>query len=263
MILDNRTRYRSADLERVILLALEEAGITSHARDRVLVNHGQRGADYSGWCYFGRVTPPKLISSGRAPRMVLRIPDPAGVKPSPRIVRMVARQCPTHGLPAAPDPSTVLDDPRFPAGSEILRCPRGCSFVRSLFEVPPPRLVPFDVILFGWLVRHEVGHWRGLAHTQMAPVMRWRKVWEAEGRPLPAWCREQVVHLEDAPPAKPSRKPPPDREAEREKRAEHARAMLARAERRAKLAATVVKRWRRRVAAGERAIERAASRAPK
>ncbi len=213
MILDNRTRYRSADLEAAILKALAEAGITSHARDRVLVNVSHFG--FSGVCYLGGHLPPKLRGGvGRSPKMILRLP------------RIPDVPCD----PGAPDP--------------FARC--GCP-------------VHFDVGLFVWLVRHEVGHWRGLRHEQMAPGMRYRKLWLDSGRFLPDWAAEVSVGLEDAPPAR-RRKNPPEPGAEREKRTSHARKMLARAERRARLAETIAKKWRRRLASAERSILKAASR---
>ena len=77
MILDNRTRYRTVDLESIILLAICETDITAYARDRVLVTYSSRG--FSGWCYYGAVTPPKLARGTRKPRMTLRVPDPSRV----------------------------------------------------------------------------------------------------------------------------------------------------------------------------------------
>ncbi len=204
MILENRTRYRSADLERVILLALEEAGITAHARDKVEVGYDSRG--FSGFCYFGHVTPPRLLrgKGPRSARMVLRVPSPDPKPPRPR------GDCPTHKVAS-------VEDGRGPdsyPGSVFFRCPHGCRFIETATERKAKDPGPFDVDAFVWLVRHEVGHWRGLAHTQMAPTLRRWKDWTDAGRPLPPWAAGLAVALEDAPPARP-RKPPPDREAER------------------------------------------------
>lgn len=195
MILENRTRYRTADLEAVILLALEEAGLGRGGRDRVVVVYG---TGFSGWCYKGRIT----RWNGHA-RMRLRLPRPS------------------------------------PAGAQD-----GWTF---------------DVAGFVWLVRHEVGHWRGLDHSQMHPMIRDWKPWIDAGKPLPAWAADLRVAIEDAEPD--LRKPRPTADAQREAKVEHARAMLARAERRAKLAATIEQRWRRRLAAAERAIAKAAGKA--
>lgn len=197
MILDNRTRYRSSDLQSVIEVALTEAGIESHARDRILVNYGH---GFSGYCYFGHVTPAKQ-RRGREARMVLRVPQPRD--------------------------------------GEL-----------------------FDVDAFVWLVRHEVAHWRGLDHKQMAPTMRRWKDWTDAGRPLPAWAEGVRVALDDMPPPR-LKKPRPDPNDVRAVRIEHARTMLAKSERKAQTAAMLVKRWTRRVRTAEQAIARAAVRAGK
>lgn len=196
MILENRTRYRTADLEAVILAALAEAGLGRGSHDRVVVVYG---TGFSGWCFKGRIT----RWNGHA-RMRLRVPRPS-----------------TAG---AQDGWT------------------------------------FDVTAFVWLVRHEVGHWRGLDHSQMHPLLRDWKPWQAAGKPLPAWAADLSVAIEDTEPD--LRKPRPTADAKREAKIEHARTMLAKSERKAKLADTLVKRWARRVAAAERAIAKAATRVP-
>ncbi len=199
MILDNRTRYRSADLERVILLALEEAGITSHARDRVLVHHDRTGRHFSGWCYFGFVTPGKLQRGGRKPRMVLRLPDP-DPKPTWNERSQVGGFCPTHQKVAC-KPDGEPSCPPYEPGSRFMRCPHGCRWIQTPYTPSEPQTnLPLDVALFVWLVRHEVGHWRGLDHKQMHPLMRWRKEWLAAGRPLPEWAADVTVALENAKP---------------------------------------------------------------
>lgn len=198
MILQNHTRHASADLERIILGALAEFGITSHAHDRVRVASSAGG--YSGYCYYGRNKPPP----GR-PRMWLRIPP----------------------------------------------------------EVDVPRLV--------WLVRHEVAHWANLRHAQMGTALRYwsrderlRPVAGPVGceRPIPAWAEGLTVAVvADVEPVVRKIRREVDADARRAKRIEHARTMLARAERRAKIAATCVKRWRRRLAAAERAQAKVATKA--
>ncbi len=259
MILDNRTRYRSADLERVILLALEEAGITAHARDRVLVNY-RRGL--SGYCFFGFVTPGKLRSGKREARMVLGVPDPQPPTPKWRI-RAHAGRCSTHDLPCTPDGSP--QSPPYKPEDVFMLCPRGCRWIQTEHDrkpIVPEPVKPLDVAGFGWLVRHEVGHWRGLDHPQMHPTIRTWKAWGAAGRPLPSWAAGLEIAIEDAPPPRP-KKPRVSDDERRARNLEHAIAMLKRAERKEKLAATVAARWRRRVAIAERTIMKAATKAPR
>lgn len=216
MILENRTCYRTADLEAIIRAGLAEFSIKS-GRERVHVVYGRA---FSGFCYYPWSRPlPKGTRTRKhtGARMVLRVPRPR--------------------FPAC-DLGTV---------DEASRCDRH----------------GFDVAEFVWLVRHEIGHWRGLKHPQMAPMMRHRKVWEAGAgdvppRSLAPWAAGMRVGVEPVEPSR--RKLRWDPNDVREKRAEHARTMLARAKRRAKLAATIEKRWTRRVASAERAIETAASR---
>ncbi len=242
MILENRTRYRSADLEAVILGALAEAGLGRGGRDHVVVVYG---SSFSGWCYKGRIT----RWNGCA-RMRLRLPRPGEAKD--------CRSC--HGLGWFGDDDQPTIDRR--GGRACLDCSGNA-------KIPPK---PFDFPQFVWLVRHEVGHWRGLDHSQMGPsLLYWRR---PEGRarlrsfvasgpvgselPLPAWAADLDVAVEDAEPD--LRKPRPTADATREEKLSHARVMLAKSERKAKTAATLVKRWRRRVSAAERAISAAASR---
>lgn len=212
MIIDNRTRYVTADLERIILGALNEFGVTKHARDRVLIKPGP----FSGWCYFGHVQ-----LRGKVSRMVLRIPN-------------------------APPPS-------------LAAAPSAPAAVRAHEPLDLRRLV--------WLVRHEVGHWAGLDHKQMNSALRY---WSRERRrrtivgdvgserPIPTWAEGMTVAVvgEVAPISRRVRVRDPD--AVRSARLDHATAKLAEAERKAKTAAMLVKRWRRRVASAKGAIERAA-----
>lgn len=252
MLLDNRTRYRSSDLEAVILLALEEAGITAHAKDRVLVSYGR---SFSGFCYFGFNTPNKLRSGKLEPRMALCVPDPRpSINDAAR--RAIAGKCPTHGVPCVEEDGPPLA--MYPEGSRHMKCPVGCAWIQTRRELPPDVDQPLDIAAFVWLVRHEVGHWRGLDHKQMHPTMRRWEDWKKAGKPLPAWAASVSVAIDEAPPPR-ARKARPDPNVARAKRADHARVMLAKAERKAKLAATLVKRWTRRVSAAERAVDKAAT----
>lgn len=268
MILDNRTRYRSADLERAILLALEEAGITSHARDRVLVTCNRSG--YSGYCYFGDVKPRKLARGGRRPRMKLRLPDPN--PPESRYHYAVRHDlCPNHiqhgpgnALACVPD-GEVPPELGLPPGSRYMRCPKGCRWIQepsNRVEPKPQADRPLDIKKFVWLVRHEVGHWRGLKHTQMAPTMRKWKAWKEAGCPLPEWAKDLSVGIEEALPVRP-KKPGTNQDAVRAERVKHASEMLAKAERKAKLAETLVKRWSRRLKVAQTSVLKAAARAEK
>ena len=72
--------------------------------------------------------------------------------------------------------------------------------------------------------------------------------------PLPAWAEGLSIGLEEAKPVAKKGTSPDER---REAKLAHAEKMLAKAERRKKLAETVEKRWRRRVAAAERALQAA------
>lgn len=199
MILDNRTKWSTPELEAIVLAALAEFDVP-HARERVHVVYGR---SFSGFCYF----------------------------PWTNVAAMRGR-----------------------------RFRRGHAGARMVLRVPRPNVGPFDVAQFVWLVRHEVGHWRGLRHSQMHPVMRHRSLWEKDGRSLPPWAadaRAPGYVVRDEAPAKSKARVTDD---ERAKRLEHARAMLVRAQRRAKLAATIEKRWARRLSYAERAIDKAASR---
>lgn len=97
-----------------------------------------------------------------------------------------------------------------------------------------------DVTHFALVIRHEALHWKGVDHKDMTENQLWCK------GPTPAWAENVAV------PFKVRAKPNP--RDERAKRLERARAMLKKSERKAKLAETLVKRWKRRVAALERAM---------
>lgn len=212
MIIENSTRYSTTDLERILLLALVDAGITSHAHDRIAIKYSSSGS-FTGWCYYGDVTPPILRSTGqRRTRMVLRLPP-------------------------------VLES----------------SDVANVATVG-------DVRHFVWLIRHEVAHWQGLRHRQMSDAMVHTSVWRTLGCPLPIWAETITIGIEPLAvlaDRKQARRALPDRDVERDKRKTHALAMLAKAERKAKLAATLVKRWTRRVKSADRAIVVAASKGDK
>ena len=105
-----------------------------------------------------------------------------------------------------------------------------------------PRLFSRDQ--FARLILHEALHWKGVRHEDMTDHQRY-----CSG-PAPAWCLDVEVAFQP--------KPPVDPNAAREKKLAHAKAMLGRSERRLKLATTIVKRWKRRVSAAERALVRAA-----
>lgn len=232
MILDNRTRYRSSDLEAIVLLALREAGVTAHARDRVLVSYSSRGL--SGWCYYGAVTPPKFASGTRKPRMTLRMPDPGA---APFVCGTCCGLKHEWSCPVCGGKGTVdnVNDALTSRGDK-----------------------PLDVAAFVWLVRHEVAHWRGLKHKQMASTIRHWNAWKDAGRPLPSWAEGLTVAIDAAPPVR-VKKPVPSADVEREKRVAHARAMLAQAEKKSTTAAMLVKRWTRRLGAADRAVQKAAT----
>ena len=87
-------------------------------------------------------------------------------------------------------------------------------------------------------------HWRGVEHADMTEDQLYCR------GPVPAWAEGVVIsHREKA---------APSRQEQRDKKLVHAREMLKRAETRLLRAETLVKRWRRRAGAAERAIERGA-----
>lgn len=90
MILVNKTRWSSEDLTVIINTALHLAGITSHARERVLVSYS-KGKHFTGWAFYGHVKPLKYlrganglflrtrngeVKTKKAYRMSLAIPRP-------------------------------------------------------------------------------------------------------------------------------------------------------------------------------------------
>ena len=132
----------------------------------------------------------------------------------------------------------------------------GCATVGRSASMPglnmslslPRDPAQLDVGKFARVIRHEVMHWRGVRHADMTDDQNYCR------GACPEWAEGVVIaHRERAVPIDDER---------REKRLAHARAMLARAERKAKLAATIVKRWKRRVAAAERAFARVEAAVP-
>ncbi len=99
---------------------------------------------------------------------------------------------------------------------------------------------------FARVVHHEVLHWRGVQHGDMPPAQKLCLSWW-----IPSWFtalgpRGFIAHRGPKPPVAP--------DVRRERKIEHARTMLAKAERKQKLATTLVKRWKRRLDAAERAF---------
>lgn len=127
------------------------------------------------------------------------------------------------------------------------------SIYRMRLNVPRPEHL--DLAKLIWLVRHEVAHWQGLSHAQMGPTL----MHHDPTAPTPAWCGgwRSLRVLEERPAEIKKRKPTAD--DTREKRIEHARKMLAKASRRAKLAATLEAKWRRKLSALERVALRVAA----
>lgn len=97
-----------------------------------------------------------------------------------------------------------------------------------------------DVAHFALVIRHEALHWKGVDHKDMTENQLWCR------GPTPSWA--EGVTIANVVRSKPN---PIDQRA---KRLAHARTMLTKSERKAKLADTLVKRWKRRVAALERAM---------
>lgn len=96
-----------------------------------------------------------------------------------------------------------------------------------------------DVGHFALVIVHEALHWKGVDHKDMNENQLWCR------GPAPTWAEGvTIAHRE---------KRMTDPLAAIAKRRLHAQAMLERSERKAKLAATLVKRWRRRLGAIERA----------
>jgi len=101
-----------------------------------------------------------------------------------------------------------------------------------------------DVGYFARVALHEALHWKGVDHKDMTENQL-----HCAG-PLPEWA--EGISLTHAVRCSPS----PD--ALRAKRLAHAQKMLRNAERKAKLAQTIVKRWKRRTSALERAARKKA-----
>lgn len=125
----------------------------------------------------------------------------------------------------------------------------GCAM---LLRLPHPehvdsKLDPAQVAL---LVRHEVGHWRGLRHRQMSGMLL---DWPRVGAELPGWAEGIEIPLHVRP--EPAKLAPEERReriaacaaTQAGKREERARKMLAHFEHGLKLSAAGVKRWKEKV----------------
>jgi len=89
------------------------------------------------------------------------------------------------------------------------------------------------------VICHELAHAKGLRHTEMRNV---RYGWADGWKEYYAWAAEYTIAAKPEPTT-------PTIEDRRAQRLEHARKMLQRATTRARRAATIEKRWKRRVVA--------------
>lgn len=113
---------------------------------------------------------------------------------------------------------------------------------RMAFFLPPADL---DLREFAWVVMHEVGHCTGLRHREMSTDLR-----TCNG-PMPTWAAALTVPKQAK--AEPAQEAPVDHaRARQQARAEHAQAMLATWERKAKAAAARVRKWKARATYYER-----------
>lgn len=126
---------------------------------------------------------------------------------------------------------------------------------RSLRESADGRPVRrlLNAARLAFVVAHELAHCRGMDHRKMRgnPRYSWVEGWEA----FYGWAAEIAIEPQPAPPR-------PGLAARRQARVEHARALLARWERAARLAARRAQRWRRRLRAAERRLAEAATPTP-
>lgn len=109
--------------------------------------------------------------------------------------------------------------------------------VRMLLLIPKEPVV--DSVQLAHVIAHELGHAKGLRHAEMRNI---RYGWAEGWREYYAWAAEYVV----------AAKPEPATlivEDRRALRLEHAQRMLQRAMTRARRAATIEKKWKRRLAA--------------
>lgn len=110
-------------------------------------------------------------------------------------------------------------------------------YVRMLLLIPREPVV--NSVQLAAVVAHELGHAKGLRHPEMRNV---RYGWVEGWREHYGWAAEYQI----------AAKPEPRRATTEERRAHrlaHAREMLQRAATRARRAATIEKRWKRRVTA--------------
>ena len=91
----------------------------------------------------------------------------------------------------------------------------------------------FDLANFARTAHHEALHWKGVDHSEMTDDQRYCR------GPVPSWAEGIVVGFEE--PTK------PDPSEAGAKRLQHAQEMLAKARTRAKRAATIEKKWKRKV----------------
>lgn len=114
--------------------------------------------------------------------------------------------------------------------------------------------LPVDKVDFAGTVAHEMAHLRGMKHAWMRGCPRYRRV---EGhKDLYAWAEAMPLERQAA-------KSKPALDERRQQRLAHARTMLVAWERKAKIAAGRVRRWRGRVRDYERYLQLAAAQPPK
>jgi hypothetical protein len=133
----------------------------------------------------------------------------------------------------------------------------GCSGWAPLGGTMIRVMVPsgtIDRVDLAHVAAHEFAHSRGMKHNQMRNAPRYRRVgiW----RELYGWAAELPMERKPAP-------APVNLDQRRERRLQRAQSMLEKWERKARVAARRVKRWRGRVRNAQRYIELAAVKPPK
>jgi dual-action HEIGH metallo-peptidase len=109
--------------------------------------------------------------------------------------------------------------------------------VRMLLLIPKESAV--DSIQLAHVISHELGHAKGLRHTDMRNI---RYGWVDGWKEYYGWATEYTIAVKPAPVQ-------PSIEDRRAQRLVHARTMLRRAATRARRALTIEKKWKRRVTA--------------
>ncbi len=109
--------------------------------------------------------------------------------------------------------------------------------VRMLLLIPKEPAL--DSIQLAHVICHELAHAKGLRHTEMRNV---RYGWADGWKEYYGWATEYTIAVKLEPAT-------PTIEDRRAQRLEHAQRMLRRAATRARRAATIEKRWKRRVTA--------------